>query len=134
VGSDAGWVSGGPGQYYWKGGDGGPGIADASVGGLLSAASVGVSGYIAGGGGGSCNWQDDLYGAFGTPYGVPGLGGVGGGGSGGEQLSMAPHYNLVQGVYTTASTTGTVNTGSGGGGGYPNSGGSGGSGIIVIGY
>jgi hypothetical protein len=138
VGQAGGWVSGGPGQNYWKSGNGGAGVADATIGYMLTAASQGVGGYIGGGAGGAVNWQDDLYSTFGSPYGVPGLGGVGGGGNGGESLSNAPHYNSTQNANTTARSAGTVNSGSGGGAGTvtttnPGSG-NGGSGLVIIGY
>lgn len=96
-------------------GNGGAGIADASIGGLLAMTSSGVSGYIAGGGGG---------GSFNT--GTPGTGGSGGGGNG-ENGS-------------DAGIAGTANTGSGGGGaGSPTAGtgpngGAGGKGLVLVTY
>lgn len=132
-----GWVTGGPGQYYWKGGDGGSGILDANVGGLLTATSSGVNGRIAGGGGGGVNWSDSLYGAFGSAYGVPGVGGSGGGGNGGEIFAVSPyatHYNSTQNANTTMASSGVVNTGSGGGAGQEATNGAGGSGIVILSY
>lgn len=89
-------------------GNGGIGIADASVGGLLTDANAGVGGYIAGGGGG------------GVGGGTPGTGGSGGGGAGGNSV---------------IGNNGTANTGGGGGGnGNAGNGGSGGSGVVIISY
>jgi hypothetical protein len=79
----------------------------------LSAVSLGVSGYIAGGGGGN----------GGASGGAAGAGGSGGGGTGGKIVTNA--------------TAGTANTGSGGGGGYEGAGSAaaaGGSGVVIIRY
>ena len=89
-------------------GNGGAGINTYSS--LLNATSLGVSGYIAGGGGG------------GAENGTGGTGGSGGGGAGGT---------------AGGGTSATVNTGSAGGGvGYNTtvSSGGGGSGIVLIRY
>lgn len=76
-----------------------------SLSAVFTATGLGVSGYLAGGGGGSPN------------TGAGGAGGSGGGGAGGG----------------TAGTAGVANTGSGGGGSSASSG-SGGSGIIIVRY
>ena len=92
------------------GGGGGAGIANASVGDLLTLASAGASGFIAGGGGGS----------YWSPGFTAGTGGSGGGGAGGDNSN---------------GSNGTTNTGGGGGGrvvGTGATGGNGGSGIVII--
>lgn len=98
------------------GGTGGPGSNAHST--WLSATRTGVSGYIAGGGGGAAL----------NAGGNQGAGGSGGGGA-------------ASAASNTAGSAGTTNTGSGGGGGYGGSGGvgdasggAGGSGIIIIRY
>lgn len=120
----AGYPSGGGGgagaagqnaQSNTQSGAGGAGIGDASVGGLLTDASAGVGGYIAGGGGGG----EDYYSGSG------GAGGSGGGGRGADDSAD----NAV---------AGTANTGGGGGGSGSTSGNyharAGGSGIVIIEY
>jgi hypothetical protein len=107
------------------GGLGGDGIADGSVGSLLSMTTSGVDSggtrYIAGGGGGSC--YNVSSGDF-----TGGSGGKGGGGAGSSRVS---------GV-SGDPTAGTANTGGGGGGtwGEPSgdAGAAGGSGIVIIAY
>ena len=96
------------------GGAGGAGT-NAYASSYLTPVSLGVSGYIAGGGGGGA-----YTGASG------GAGGAGGGGTGG--------YNGPSSG--TAATSAVANTGSGGGGGTfsPTSGGNGGSGIVIVRY
>ena len=103
IGTDAGSTSAG---------NGGAGTNAYSS--WLSATSLGVSGYLAGGGGGA-----KYNGSSG------GTGGAGGGGNGG-----------VYGGSPQNGTAGTANTGSGGGGGSPYSGqgGNGGSGVVIIRY
>lgn len=96
-------------------GAGGSGITLASIG--LSSLSIGVNGYIAGGGGGS------------SVYTANGLAGAGGGGAGPQATGSAQTSN-----------SGTPNTGGGGGGmgggdaAVSKTSGAGGSGIIVIKY
>jgi len=89
-----------------QGGNGGAGLNTLSS--WLSTTGLGVSGYVAGGGGGGSN---------GLPYSA---GGAGGGGAGGD---------------TGNATAGTANTGGGGGGVYGNYPASaGGSGLVIIRY
>jgi hypothetical protein len=114
---------------YSAGGGGGAGAAGTSGNGQLGAGGAGtniysawhtatytgVSGYIAGGGGGG-TWNDSAY-LTAAP------GGSGGGGDG------APRANPGNGV------AGTINTGSGGGGGGAyGTGGQGGAGVVIIRY
>ena len=106
VGGDAG--NGGP------GGAGGPGINSktgwGSLATTLTALSLGVNGYIAGGGAGA--------------NGSVASGGAGGGGNGGQASGPIN------------ATNGTVNTGSGGGGGTQNNAaaGNGASGLVIVRY
>ena len=108
-------------QGYWSGsaqigGNGGSGINTYTnatwLSTALSTTGLGVSGYIAGGGGGA------------GPT-TAGLGGSGGGGNSGQNAG---------------GTNGTPNTGSGGGGGvndnppYTGGGGKGGSGLVIVRY
>jgi hypothetical protein len=90
-------------------GNGGAGRNDWST--WLSATTLGVSGFIAGGGAGG--------------YTIGGTGGSGGGGNGGSYGG------------TTSGTVGTINTGSGGGGSSAATaiaGAAGGSGLVIIRY
>ena len=94
-----------------NGGAGGAGLNTWATS-MLSPVNLGVSGYVAGGGGGAI-----VYGGTG------GAGGSGGGGSGGSY-----------GTPTVAPTSGTINTGSGGGGAGNSASGAGGSGLVIIRY
>ena len=101
---------GGAGATGAASGNGGIGTSTYNTS-LLTPTGLGVSGYIAAGGGG---------GIYNT--GTPGAGGSGGGGNGGNTTS-------TNGIAATA------NTGSGGGGAaYPGIGGNGGSGLVIIRY
>ena len=101
---------GGAGATGAASGNGGIGTSTYNTS-LLTPTGLGVSGYIAAGGGG---------GIYNT--GTPGAGGSGGGGNGGNTTS-------TNGIAATA------NTGSGGGGAcYPGNGGNGASGLVIIRY
>jgi len=102
-----------------RGGDGGAGVSTVTNWGSLSAAltttGTGVSGFIAGGGGGSA-WNGV------TPNNTGGNAGSGGGGAGGEG-----------GAGSAQATNGVANTG-GGAGGDNTSGKTGGSGLVIVRY
>ena len=102
-------------------GNGGAGINTYST--WLSTTGLGVSGYIAGGGGGG------IYDAVSGGSRSPGTGGSGGGGTGSK------YWSSPQVVVATA---GTANTGSGGGGAglvsQGATGAAGGSGLVIIRY
>jgi hypothetical protein len=107
-----GSVEGGAGAGFGDGGNGGNGGAGVNTySSWLSVTGLGVSGFIAGGGGGAVYTNGNGR--------VAGTGGSGGGANGGTDA---------------AGSSATANTGSGGGGGRGGSGGSGGSGLVIVRY